>query len=128
MKNGEPALRFDAEDPCTIKINYTVKEGPIQDVVFGIKIYRNDGVLCYGTTTRAEHLDRATLTKDGSIEFIMPRLALIAGEYTIDLTIETGEEYPVDYWKNAAAFNVTSNIEDEGTTRMEHRWKLQEKI
>ena len=123
LKNGEPALRFDAEDPCTIRIDYKVKE-EVKDTVFGIKIYRNDGVLCYGTTTRAEHLDRVTLTKDGSIEFVMPRLSLISGEYTIDLTIETGEEYPVDYWKNAAKFNVTSNIEDEGTTRMEHQWKM----
>ena len=123
IKNGEPALRFDAEDPCTIKIDYTVKE-EVKDTVFGIKIYRNDGVLCYGTTTRAEHLDRVTLTKDGSVEFVMPRLSLISGEYSIDVTIETGEEYPVDYWKNAARFNVTSSIEDEGTTRMEHSWKI----
>lgn len=122
FKNGEPAIRFDAEDPCTIKVDYTVKE-EVKDTVFGIKIYRNDGVLCYGTTTRAEHLDRITLTKDGSVEFVMPRLSLISGEYSVDLSIETGEEYPVDYWKGAAKFNVTSNIEDEGTSRIAHEWK-----
>ena len=61
LKNGEPALRFDAEDPCTIHVNYTVKE-EVKDTVFGIKIYRNDGVLCYGTTTRAEHLVRHAQT------------------------------------------------------------------
>ncbi|WP_026527601.1 ABC transporter ATP-binding protein [Butyrivibrio sp. VCD2006] len=123
LKNGEPALGFDAEDPCTIHVDYTVREC-VADAVFGIKIYRNDGVLCYGTTTRAEHLNRIELSEDGSIEFIMPRLALISGEYTIDISIETGEEYPVDYWKSVAKFNVTSSIEDEGTTRMEHQWKL----
>ncbi|SDB18944.1 ABC transporter ATP-binding protein [Butyrivibrio sp. INlla16] len=122
FRSGEPAIRFDAEDPCTIKVDYTVKE-EVKDTVFGIKIYRNDGVLCYGTTTRAEHLDRITLTKDGSVEFIMPRLSLISGEYSVDLSIETGEEYPVDYWKGAAKFNVTSNIEDEGTSRIAHEWK-----
>ncbi|WP_029323466.1 ABC transporter ATP-binding protein [Butyrivibrio sp. AE3004] len=124
LRNKETVNRLDTEDSCTIRVDYTVQK-EIDYVFFGVRIYRNDGELCYGTSTRAEHMGKITLKKDGSFEFIMPKLSLIAGEYRIDVMIETQEEFPVDYWKNAVEFTVTSSTEDEGIARISHEWVLE---
>lgn len=122
FKNGQEAKRFDTEDSCTIEVSYSVNK-PIKDSVFGVQFCRNDGLTCYGTNTRIERFASFDIEKNGCFRFKMPRVGLISGAYWLDVAIESGEGIPVDYWKQAISFEVTSPIGDVDIARLEHEWE-----
>ena len=41
----------------------------------------------------------------------------------ITVSMYEGDGTPIDYYKEAARFNVVSGIEDMGVARIEHTWK-----
>ena len=122
-KSGEDSRLFDVEDPITVRVSYKVLE-EVKNAVFGIGIFRNDGLPCYGTNTRVDRLANFDLTKDGEFVIEIPRISFIAGKYWLDLAIESGDGLPVDYWKEAVRFEIVSRIEDVYIARVEHKWKL----
>ena len=118
-----PCRALDTEDPCMIRVEYSVKR-PVADVQLGIGIFRSDGVQCYGTNTRIDHMDRFDLEKDGYYECRLDRIGLLPGLYWVDVAIETGEGIPVDYYKQALKFEVLSPLGDVGVARIAHQWKI----
>lgn len=122
-ENGEPGVGFKTEDSMKIGIDYSVSE-PVRDAVFGIGIFRVDGVHCYGTNTRIDQLETFDLTEGGTVYFSVPVLNLLPGSYILDVAIESDMGTPVDYFKEAKHFDVFSAIGDVGVSRMEHTWEL----
>lgn len=112
--------------PVTIQIDYKVDD-PIEDVAFGIAIYRTDGVSCYGTNTMIDKLDKLHLVCDGTMEFAIDALTLLPGTYLLDVAIQSDNGMPMDYYKKAYKFEMFSNIEDVGISRIKHHWILCEK-
>ena len=95
-----------------------------EDAVFGIGIFRDDGLQCYGTNTRIEQFERFDLTKDGKVTVNFGQLSLLPGKYTLDVAIESDMATPVDYYKAAYTFEVYSPMTDVGVFRMEHDWEV----
>lgn len=116
---------FATGDDMILSINYTVKE-KVKDAVFGIGIFRSDGVQCYGTNTRIEKMDVFDLNEDGELSVGFKNMQLIPGEYIIDLAIESEIGVPVDYFKEAVKFEVYSNIDDVGVVRIIHDWDFKD--
>lgn len=114
---------FASEEAVYICMDYRVKE-KVEDAVFGIAIYRSDGLHCYGTNTRIEQFDRFDLTKDGSARIKIDRLLLLPGKYTLDVAIESDMATPVDYFKEAYIFEVFSQLGDVGVSRIDHTWEV----
>lgn len=106
-----------------IKIDYRV-EKTVKDAVFGIGIFRADGVNCYGTNTRIDRFDKFNLTHDGTLEITMNNVGLLPGKYLVDLAIECGEGIPVDYYKEACSFDTYSPRGDIGIVRINQTWKM----
>lgn len=117
---------FQTDMPVTIQIDYKVDD-PIEDVAFGIAIYRTDGVSCYGTNTMIDKLDKLHLVCDGTMEFAIDALTLLPGTYLLDVAIQSDNGMPMDYYKKAYKFEMFSNIEDVGISRIKHHWILCEK-
>lgn len=111
------------DEEITVKICYEVKR-KLKDAVFGIGIFRSDGVQCYGTNTRIDKLDVFDLEQDGEVELVLPRMSLVPGQYLLDLAIESGVGTAVDYYKEVCRFEVFSDITDVGIARLEHRWNI----
>lgn len=120
----QPCTTFKTGELMNIVFSYTVSEN-INDAVFGIEIFRNDGLQCYGTNTRLEKFSNFNLTKAGTVEVVIVKNMLLPGEYWLDLAIESGYGEPVDYFTKAYHIRVFSNIEDVGVTRLEHNWRLE---
>lgn len=114
---------FATEESVRIRMNYKVKQ-KVEDVVFGIGIFRDDGVQCYGTNTRIEQFKRFDLEKDGEVVVNIEKLSLLPGKYTLDVAIESDMATPVDYFRQAYSFEVYSSLTDVGVFRMEHRWEV----
>jgi len=121
--SGKKKTVFASEDGADICIKYAVKE-KVVDAVFGIGIFRSDGIQCYGTNTKIEQFEQFDLEKDGSIKVKMQKLLLLPGKYTLDVAIESDMATPVDYYKDAYTFEVYSSLGDAGVSRIEHVWEV----
>ena len=114
---------FKTGEEVKIKIDYSVND-TVEDAVFGIGIFRSDGLQCYGTNTRIEQFDRFNLTKDGVVVVNILEMSLLPGEYTLDVAIESGISVPVDYYRETYRFQIYSAWNDVGVSRMSHEWIL----
>lgn len=121
--NNEPGVSFKTGDAVKIRVDYSVSE-PVLDAVFGIGIFRVDGVHCYGTNTRLDQLDNFDLTEDGTVYFSMSSLDFLPGSYLLDVAIESDAGTPVDYYKDARRFDIFSPIGDVGVSRVNHVWEM----
>jgi ABC-type polysaccharide/polyol phosphate transport system ATPase subunit len=112
---------FDSVEPVTIEISYKVNNA-VEQPVFGIGIFREDGVCCYGTNTHIEDFKIGNLAKDGIIRCQMTSLNLVAGNYYLDVAVHSPEEYAYDYIVHILSFVVRSKIKDVGIFRPNHHW------
>lgn len=114
---------FKTGENVLIRFEYKLNK-KIQDAVFGIGIFRNDGLQCYGTNTRIDRLDNFDIVTDGACEVELEGINLLPGEYMLDVTIEYDLGIPVDYFREAYQFEIYSDIRDVGVARMDHEWIL----
>ena len=122
-KKSEKQSVFATEEKIKIHMKYKVKQ-KVENAVFGIGIFRDDGIQCYGTNTQIEQMSKFDLTKDGETIVEIEELLLIPGKYTLDVAIESDMGTPVDYYRQAYSFEVYSSISDVGVYRMPHRWEV----
>ena len=122
-KEGKEQLFFSTGEEIEIKIDFSVKE-KVEHAVFGIGIFRLDGLQCYGTNTRIDRLEPFDLIKDGSVSIKIKELNLMKGHYLLDAAIESDYGIPVDYYREVLQFEIGSMIEDVGVARLSHCWKL----
>ncbi len=117
IKTGEVA---------NIRIYYDVRE-VVEDAVFGIGIFRGDGVQCYGTNTHIDKIPEFKLSENGMVQVTLDSMSLLPGQYILDVAIESGMGTPVDYYRDACRFEVFSDIGDVGIMRIGHSWKINNK-
>lgn len=119
--DGEEQCSFALGSSMRIRVNYDLKE-KVPDAVFGIGIFRADGVHCYGTNTRIDKFPEFEITESGYFEITLENIMLLPSEYILDVSIETGDGIPVDFYKNVKKFITFSPISDVGVSRVEHKW------
>ena len=112
--------------PAVIEMAYTVAR-PQPDPVFGIAIYRQDGLWVYGTNTAIDGLTLEAPQGKGVIRFHMPALHLLEGQYWLDVAVHARNGTPYDYWRHCWNFSVYSLVSDQGVYRPEHRWEWEER-
>ena len=124
-ENGQEQNVFATGSLVMVKVAYELKE-TVKDAVFGIGVFRSDGVQCYGTNTRIDQLEEFNLTKSGTMCLSLDHVNLLPGEYWLDIAIESEVGIPVDYYRQAAKVEFYSQIGDVGIARIDHKWKLPE--
>ena len=120
--DGKRTETLETGRKAVIEIDYSV-ETPVKDVHARYMIYRIDGQLCSGSSTKIDRLDAFDLEKDGKIVIEFASMTLARSQYWVDIVLEKADGTPIDYYKEAARFNVVSGIEDMGVARIEHTWK-----
>lgn len=122
--NGQPGKVFETGSDILVEMNYKVRER-VEDIVVGIVICQNDGTCCYGTNTRMDYLNRIHLDHDGKMEVYLKNVLLLPGTYKIDLTIESETGLPIDYYKEAAIFDIHSKETGFGIMSIKHKWQIE---
>lgn len=122
-KENQESNLFVTGELVKIRIDYQLNE-EVKNAVFGIGIFRVDGVQCYGTNTRIDRLDRFDLCHSGTAVVTLEELNLLAGTYLLDIAIESDDGVPVDYFRELYTFEMHSVIGDVGVARMKHSWEL----
>lgn len=97
---------------------------PVADFVFGVAIFNAEGVCCYGTNTHIEGAKPGELSGDAEVRFVMDRLDLVDGSYTIDVAVHRESGAPYDYHRRLHTFRMSSRAKDVGVYRPRHRWQF----
>lgn len=119
--HDQESYLLESGAPLTIEIAYRVHR-PVADPVFGIGIYRDDGVWCYGTNTDVEQIALSDLGRSGLVQVVFDHLELLEGTYTLDVAIHSPAGEPYDYHRPYCTFKVWSSVKDYGVSRLPHRW------
>jgi lipopolysaccharide transport system ATP-binding protein len=120
---GAERYLYDTGEPCTIHLAVRAAR-PVEDPVFGIGVYRKDGICCYGTNTAIDGLHLGKLAGEGEVAVELQRLDLVEGEYLLDVAVHARDGHPYDYHSRIYAFAVRSRTRDVGIARLAHAWRL----
>lgn len=119
--SGKEKDVYRTGEQMNIVIGYKVNKA-VDNVVFGIGVFRNDGVHCYGTNTNIDRIININLNKMGNVKCIFVKNNLLEGEYALDVAIHAEDGFAYDYYKSAIRFRVYSGLSDVGVTRLDHEW------
>lgn len=122
-RGAEERRVFHPDDALDIEIAYAVRE-PVQDIVFGIGIQREDGLIVHGSNTDIEREPVPALGRSGVVRYTISRLGLLDGTYHLDAAVHRADGYPYDYHKNALTFAVRSAHPQVGVIVPPHRWEF----
>ena len=122
-EQGKSQSAFATGSPITIEMDYSVRQ-KVEDAVFGIGIFNQNGQQVYGTNTRIDQMDEFALEKDGTMSVHLDQVNLLPGVYLLDIAIESQVGVPVDYFREAYTFEMYSQIGDVGIVRLNHQWKI----
>lgn len=124
---GDQQRIFHEEDSLRVEFEYQLNESSkhiTKDVVFGIAIRRNDGLVLHGTNTDLEGISFSVEGTSGKVCYSLKRLGLLDGVYLIDVAVHKRDGYPYDYQQSAMKFSVRSSIKQVGVLVPEHSWQI----
>lgn len=113
-KFGRRCESVKSGDPLRVKVNFVVRNS-IKEPHFGVAIFRNDGVYCYGPNTAFEGYKIPELKKGKGYFILNYRKVLLApGEYRISIAIwDKNETLAFDYHYGYYKLMVTGYNNDE---------------
>ncbi len=120
--DGAERAVLESGKPAAIEIAYRNGAG-VADAVFGIYIYREDGVGVYGTNTL---IDSAPVPAqaEGTVTCRFDALDLLPGRYDVDIGIIDPQDRYYDYHEKGVTFRVIGTGREQGVARLRHRWEL----
>ena len=121
--DGKSAHVFHSGDRISVRVHINA-EKPVSDFVFGVGLFNADGVCCYGTNTDLEQLVSKEIVGEGTVDFTIDSLDLVAGTYKLDVAVHKRDGYPYDYHRLLYTFRVKSRTNDVGIYRPRHKWKF----
>ena len=121
--HGEETESLITGESFTIQMKYKVRR-PVEDVIVGIGIFRNDGLQCYGTNTLIDHIKPLLNEHEGIIHFSVDNNGLLEGEYLLDVALHKPDGFSYDYFRECLRFSVRSEIKDIGVSRLGHEWEF----
>ena len=121
--DGKSAHVFHSGDRMSVRV-HTNAEKPVSDFVFGVGLFNADGVCCYGTNTDLEQLVSKEIVGEGTVDFTIDSLDLVAGTYKLDVAVHKRDGCPYDYHRLLYTFRVKSRTNDVGIYRPHHKWKF----
>jgi ABC-type polysaccharide/polyol phosphate transport system ATPase subunit len=123
--NGQPTSIFKTNDPFTACISYKAHQ-EIQNPVFGVAIYRSDGVHITGPNTKVNKQDIDVIVGEGTVEYHVESLPLLPGTYFFSASIyDNACLKAYDHHDKMYSFRVLPGGSDEvhGLTQIPSRWK-----
>lgn len=124
-REGQEVHTMDSGGWLKIRVEYEVIEA-IEDPHFGVAIYRDDGVYCYGPNTRYDGIPIKRLESGwGWFELTYPSLSLLGGRFSLTVAIwEREERHGYDYHHAMYPFRICSTRPDYGVVFLPHQWFL----
>lgn len=123
-KDGEEQNVYDTGDEIKLQFQYSVQKEIEVNIHFCI--YREDDMLCLGTSLWEDFEKRKLLKKDGMFTITFPNLTLLPSKYRVEIKVLTWNAEVIDEMENACEFQVYSSTYEAGVCRIEHEWEFKE--
>lgn len=118
---------FSPEEFISFKINYDVRES-VNNVIFGICIYRKDGFKCFETNTDINDIDIEQLDEgEDSFQIDIQTLNLLQGKYYVDVYVKSKIGEIIDYLDVANEFEIYSTLGETGLVKLPCKWNVKRK-
>jgi ABC-type polysaccharide/polyol phosphate transport system ATPase subunit len=122
-KDSQKTNEVKCREKINIRVNFTAHE-EIDDFHFGIAIFREDGVYCYGPNTQFDGLATPHINKgDGYFELECEELLLMPGVYYVSAAIwDKNEIFAYDYHKGNCNIEVVGDPVFGQLLSLPHNW------
>ncbi len=121
---GQPRARFRTGEDLVVAVTFRTTE-PVPRPIFGVAIFRNDGVYVHGPNTRYDNVLDGTW--HGIYTFFLQwrRVPLLAGQYRVSVAIFDQNHLKPHLWHNQLYdVEIVQEIEDHGLVLLDHAWGL----
>ncbi len=125
-KFGKENTTFTSGDSMIIRIFFDAKEG-VKNLIFGLIIYSDTGIYCYGTNTELKKYPINYVHGKCEIDFIIDRIPMYQGKYYLTIAAHSNTHEPYDWHDKLYSFIVYNPTEDLGLFEVQCKWKLQAK-
>lgn len=119
---GEDAASFQTSEKLTIRMHYHLNSA-IDYAVCGFGIYTKDGICVFGTNTSLDR-QQTKLKEQGVISCEIQKLALVPGEYRLDVSLHDADGIDYDHRKDVRSIQVLSEQQEEGIAHLERSWEV----
>jgi ABC-type polysaccharide/polyol phosphate transport system ATPase subunit len=121
---GKAAKDLRSGDPLSVEIAYQCHQ-EVANPVFGVALFRNDGVYVYGTNSEVDGMKMPPALGPGRIRLDYRSLPLVPGTYVLSVAIFDGSANPaLDHRDQRYRFRVLGKGGEHGVTRLPHDWSL----
>ena len=119
---------FQSFEALEVDVVYDIYDTHMEDFQLGVAIYSKDrGIYVFGPNT---NLDRFALPQEPgryTVQYRIPKLALMTGDYVIDVGIFNSDGIVnLDYKNSCQGFSVANEYFSEGMVYLEHEWNILE--
>lgn len=122
-KNGKECKVFRTASDINLRIEYEVMK-KVDKANIGISIWRNDGICCYGISTKQDDIDYFSMNESSRVEITFQQVGLLVGKYYISIGVEDNIRNSIDFVDKVCEFEIYSVDEEVGAFYLEHSWKI----
>lgn len=118
---------FHSFESLEVEIIYDIYDKNMKDLQMGVAIYSRDReIYVFGPNTNLDKYSLPQETGRYKIVYRIPKLALMSGDYVVDVGIFNSDGIVnLDYKNGCKAFSVANEYFSEGMVYLEHEWELQ---
>lgn len=119
---------YDFKTGEYLKIRFDYRAGQkVEKPIFGIAIYREDGILLTGPNTGTADFPIDSIEGKGAVEYIIPSLPFLPGSYLFSVSIyDSSLRHAYDHLEKCLVFNVVESRkikEKFGTFHIPSEWR-----
>lgn len=122
--HGMERERFRTGDTFIAAVTFRTTE-PLEQPIFGVALFRSDGVYVFGPNTRWDGVLDGTFHGVYTYYIHYPHLPLLSGRYRVSVAIFDKGHLAAHVWHNQLyGFEVAQEVEDHGLVQIPHRWGM----
>ena len=120
--NGTIVEELPSGQSLSIRINFHAPQ-PVFSPIFGVTISRDDGFVCYDSSTDADRIATSVVNGLGQITLKIDRLDLTQNSYYLDVGVyERTWAYAYDFHWHVYPLRITSDRSNKGIIQPPYRW------
>jgi ABC-type polysaccharide/polyol phosphate transport system ATPase subunit len=122
--SGHPRGRFRTGEDLVTAVTFRTTE-PVEEPIFGIALFRGDGVYVHGPNTRFDKVLEGTYNGVYTFFIRWRKIPLLTGTYRLSIAVFDKNHLKPHIWHNQLYdFEIISEVADHGLVMMEHDWGL----
>ena len=115
---------YESNDFMHIEYEFNVNED-IEDIVFDLKIFKDDDTCCFGSTSDIELKSPVDIKNRHKFIVDIDNLRLLRGAYYIDVSIKGTNDEIYDYIHDSVRFEVIDMSGKMGICDIEMKWRVE---